>query len=32
MKAWAAASPEQRQEFIRAAGTESIWNELSSAL
>jgi hypothetical protein len=29
---WHYASPEQRQDFIRAAGTDSIWNELNSAL
>jgi hypothetical protein len=29
---WRRASPEQRREFIRAAGTEAVWNELNSAL
>ena len=32
MKAWSAASPEQRRRFILAVGTESVWNELATAL
>jgi hypothetical protein len=32
MKTWTGASPEERREFIRAVGTESIWNELATAL
>jgi hypothetical protein len=31
-KTWLEASPEQRREFIRSVGTESIWNELTTAL
>jgi hypothetical protein len=32
MKTWTGASPEERRQFIRAVGTESIWNELATAL
>jgi hypothetical protein len=31
-KTWAGASPEQRRQFIRDVGTESIWAELVTEL
>jgi hypothetical protein len=32
MKVWAAASAEERREFIERAGTESVWQMLSTTL